>query len=110
MKKPFVIIAAALLLIVPVEAGKSKDGGAANAKAQQDKKEKEEKRAANDKRREAVNALLKEKDTNHDGSLSRDEYLVGESDAAAAGAKFDKSNKNGDRQLSRKEIEDLLGI
>jgi len=109
MKKLFVVAAAALLLIVPAQAGKKK-GGANNAKAQQEAKEKAAKHAENDKKREAVNGLLKEKDKNDDGTLSKDEYMAGEADAAAAGAKWDQFNKNGDRQLSRKEIEEMLGL
>jgi hypothetical protein len=70
------------------------------------KQEKEEKK----RKREAVNDFLKEKDKNKDGSVSRDEYLAGEDDKDAAGKKFDEFNKNGDRALSRSEIEDLLGL
>jgi hypothetical protein len=53
---------------------------------------------------------MDEKDTNHDGSLSRDEYLAGEADPAAASKKFDKFNKNGDRALSKSEIAAMLGL
>lgn len=108
MKKSFIFVAAALLLIIPAEAGNK--GGANNAKAQQQKKERETKREENGKKRDAVNALLKAKDKNDDGTLSKEEYIAGESDAAAAGAKWDEFNKNGDRQLSRMEIEALLGL
>ena len=65
---------------------------------------------ARDKKRKAVEDYLKEKDTNHDGSLSLDEYLVGEGDAASATKKFDEANKNHDRYLSKAEISDMLGL
>ena len=108
MKNSFIFVAAALLLTLPAEAGNK--GNANNAKGQQEKKEKEAKRAASGKKRDAINSFLKDKDKDDDGTLSKDEYIAGESDAAAASAKFDQFNKNGDRQLSRTEIEAMLGL
>ena len=50
------------------------------------------------------------KDSNHDGSLSKEEYLLGEADAEVAVKDFDKYNKNKDRFLSSCELAELLGL
>ncbi|MBC8127330.1 MAG: hypothetical protein H8M99_09350 [Gloeobacteraceae cyanobacterium ES-bin-144] len=76
-------------------------------------KKKEAERAARKAEREknkaAIDEVLDAKDTNHDGSLTRDEFIAGEANAEAAGAKFDKYNKNGDRALSKSEILEMTG-
>lgn len=104
------ILSALMILVlvsVPVDAKQNKNQAAKNKQAElQKKKEKEER----DRKREAINKVLDVKDANHDGSLTRDEYLTGEADQAAAAQKFDAFNKNGDRFLTRSELEDSLGL
>ena len=108
MKFPSLLALLALCLVIPAEAAK-KDGGAAKA-AQERKKEKLAERAERTEKREAVEAVLDVKDKNGDGSLTLDEFLIGETDVEAANARFDEFNKNGDRYLSKKEIEATLGL
>ncbi len=62
------------------------------------------------KKRAAVEEVLKAKDKNDDGSLTKDEYLAGEADAEAATKIFDKFNKNKDRALSKEELAASLGM
>jgi hypothetical protein len=107
--KAFAYLAAALMLIVPADArnkgGNKQQNQRNKAEEAQKKKEKEER----DNKREAIEKVLDAKDTNHDSSLTRDEYLAGEADAAAAGKRFDQFNKNKDRYLSKSEIGASLG-
>lgn len=82
----------------------------ANKRAQQDKAKKKIEKEERDKKRETIVDYLKDKDTNHDGSLTLEEFLTGEGDAATATKKFDEANKNHDRYLSKGEISDMLGL
>lgn len=103
---------AAMVLIVPTEAeakGKGNNNNQ-NKQAQAAKKKREEEQKAREKKREAMEAFMKKRDTNHDGSLTREEYLSGESDAAAGGKTFDQYNANKDRYLTKIEIEALLRL
>ncbi len=106
--KPLVFLLAAFSMLATVEAKQPP----ASARAQQAEKEKQKKleKEARDKKRDAVKAVLDAKDKNHDGSLTRDEYLTGETDADAAGKRFDQFNKNGDRYMTKDEIETSLGL
>ncbi len=106
--KPLVFLLAACSLVATVEAKQNNKGGNKAAEAAKAKQKAEQE--ARDKKRLAVKAVLDAKDTNQDGSLTRDEYLVGEADADAAGKKFDQYNKNHDRYLSKDEIEAMLGL
>lgn len=72
--------------------------------------EKKVQQAERERKREAVKQFLAEKDKNKDNSVSRDEFLAGESDETAANAKFDEFNKNRDRFLTKSEIETMLGL
>lgn len=105
--KPLVFVLAAFAMIATVEARQS-SGAAKAAQAQKAKLDKE--KAERDRKRGAVKELLDSKDTNHDGSLTKDEYIAGEADADAAGKRFDQFNKNKDRYLQKEEIEALLGL
>ena len=58
----------------------------------------------------AHHAFAAEFDANKDGTLSIDEYLTGETDKESAMKKFQEHNKNGDRQLTKAEIADMLGL
>ena len=104
----------ALSLIVTVEAKNTNNNNNNNknnaAQIAKHKEEQKKKAEAQEKKRDAVNAVLKVKDKNHDGSLTKEEYIAGEADAASAAKLFDKFNKNNDRYLSRQELEALLGL
>ncbi len=106
--KPFVYLLAALALISTAEAKKGNKGN--NEKAKQEEAKKKKEKEERDRKRDAVKEFLDKKDGNNDGSLTLDEYLVGESSAEEATKRFNEYNKNGDRYLSKKEIEELLGL
>jgi len=107
--KRFLIAFVALCLMHPTIDAKTP---AANPQQNQDakKQQKEQEKQAREKKRSAVQAVMDVKDKNHDGSLSLDEYLTGESDAAGATKTFEKYNKNKDRFLSKAELSDSLGL
>jgi hypothetical protein len=96
-------------LVVSVDAKPGRRGGQPKRDKAEEKREEEE-RKAREKKRDAIQEYLRKKDKNNDGSLTREEFQTGESDAKAADKKFDQYNKNGDRSLSKSEIEDLLGL
>jgi hypothetical protein len=73
-------------------------------------KREQQEREAREKKHDTLQKYLDQKDGNHDGSLSLEEFLTGEADKAAAEKKFAQYNKNGDRLLSKSEIEELLGL
>lgn len=98
--------AALLLLSPPATAGNDED------KPDKRKERKENQEKEREKRKEtwkAAQEALKAKDTNGDGSLSKEEYVAGESNADEAAKKFDKFNTNGDRVLSKSEFLESLG-
>lgn len=101
--KILALLACSLCLVAPVEAANNKQ----DAKKKKEQKEKERKEKA--ARREALNDFIKPLDKNNDGSLSKEEFLAGESDKEAGAKKFDQYNKNEDRFLSKSEIADMLG-
>ncbi len=107
--KPLVFLLAACSLVATVEAKQNNNKNSAKA-AQAAKAKQKAEQEARDKKRNAVKVVLDAKDTNHDGSLTREEYLVGESDADAGGKRFDQYNKNHDRYLAKDEIEAMLGL
>ncbi len=107
--KPIVYMLTALMLIATAEAkkkGGNKQQSEKNKQAELEKKMKKEER---DKQRKEVEEVLEAKDSNNDGSLTRDEYLTGEADVKAASERFDEYNKNRDRYLSKGEIANSLG-
>lgn len=106
--KPFVYLMAALLMIATAEA--KKGNNQAQKKAQQEEAKKKKERAERSDKRDKIDDYLKDRDGNNDGSLSLDEFLVGEGDVAAATKKFNDANKNHDRYLSKGEISDMLGL
>lgn len=113
MKIPVKTLAILLTLgcfAVPAEA---KGNGLTKAQKEAIQKKEAEKRKEKqerDKKREAVDKYLAKKDTNHDGSLTRDEFLVGEKNVERANLDFDHYNKNHDRSLERSEIQAMLGM
>ena len=109
--KPFLIAVVALCLLhIPVGAAQSPRGPTPQQNQEERKKQRLQEKEAREKRHAAVQTLMDAKDKNHDGSLSKEEYIAGEADAAAAAKKFDKYNKNQDRVLSKGEIVDSLGL
>ncbi len=105
--KPLSLLIILWSVAAPVEAEQNKDQAAKKKQAElEKKKEKEE----HDKKREAINRVVEAKAKNHEGSLTKDEYLTGEADQAAASQKLDAFNKNGDRSLTSSEPEASLGL
>jgi hypothetical protein len=82
---------------------------AAAARAKKAKEEKAEKEKR-DKINRAIDSFLEDHDQNHDKSVSLEEFVGGEKDAAAAEKKFQAHNKNKDRYLSKTEIQEMLGL
>lgn len=103
--KPLLICLFTLCVVCPIA-----DAAAPPAKQTEKQKELQKKRDERTKKNKAVMDFMKTKDTNHDGSLTKAEYIIGEGDAATAGKAFDEANKNGDRALSKSEIADMLGL
>lgn len=108
--KPIVYILTGMFLIVTAEARNNGLSPKAKEKIKQEEAQKKKDKEDREKKREAIDKLLEAKDTNHDGSLSLDEYTAKESDIAAATKKFDEFNKNHDRYLSKMEMGELLGL
>ena len=106
--KTLMILLSALLMCATAEAGKKNGNQAKKAKQAEIQKQKE--RKEREDKRNAVKEFLEGRDSNRDGSLTRDEFLSGEKDAEEAGKKFDQFNKNKDRYLSKGEISDMLGL
>jgi hypothetical protein len=104
--KTLVVISFLALTAAPVEAATKNN----NKKAQEEKAKKEKERAERKKAREAVDAFMKPRDKNKDGSLTKDEFLSGETDKAAGEKKFNDANKNNDRALYKSEIQAMLGL
>lgn len=109
MKTTLVTVMLALL-IIPAEARRFLNPPAARRAAIVEERQEAQERRQREQRRDAVDKLIEKRDSNHDGSLSKDEYLSNEADKKAAGRKFDECNKNGDLLLQRSEIETLLGF
>lgn len=111
--KYFVYLITAFVLFTGSEAyaKNNKNNNAAQnkaAKAAHEKREKE--RKERDEKNKKVKSFLEGVDTNHDGSVSRDEFVAGESNKEKALEKFKDANKNGDSSLTKTEIADMLGL
>lgn len=76
--------------------------------AEKKKKEAAEK-AKRDKINGAIDDFLKDHDRNKDGSVTLEEFS-GSAAGNDAESKFAQYNKNRDRYLSKKEIQELLGL
>lgn len=102
-----------ILMIASLAASADAAPGRNAARVKSDKaadKREQKEREAREKKRETIQKFMDSKDRNHDGSLSLEEFQIGEADKAAAEKKFNQYNKNGDRLLSKSEIETLLGL
>lgn len=100
----FLVLSACLM--TPVEA----DNKGNNKAAQKKKEEREKKRAESARKREALKDYMDPLDKNNDGSLTIDEFLAGEDSKEEGMKKFERYNKNGDRSLTKSEIEAMLGL
>jgi len=112
--KYFAYIMIAMLLFSTVEADAKGNNHNHNAAQQKAAKAAQKKREKEHKEREEKNKLimnyLQGVDTNHDGSVSRDEFLAPESNKEKALKMFDAANKNRDSSLTKSEIADMLGV
>ena len=102
--KILVLLITSAFLIAPVDAANK---GAARKKKEE---EKQKKREENARKRDAISDFMKERDKNKDGSLTKEEFLSGETNKEEGEKKFDRFNKNSDRYLSKAEISDMLGF
>lgn len=113
--KPHLISPILVLVVSSVFAAPCADARGWNKKqiqkANREKEKQERKeREAREKRSKAIDAYLTRYDGNKDGSLTKDEFLAGNTDKTSTAEKFDKFNKNGDRYLSKSEIAEMLGF
>jgi iduronate 2-sulfatase len=67
------------------------------------------KRAAGSRPAQNRAVLFEKKDTNHDGRLSREEFLANQPDPAAAPARFQKFDADKDSFLSKDEFINMGG-
>ncbi len=103
------VLAACMLPALPAEAKKKKKNKQKSAQNQKAEQEKQERARQREERREAVKDFLADRDKNGDGSLTREEFLSGAQNKENGNQEFDAYNKNGDRYLTKSEIEALLG-
>lgn len=113
--KYFAYLMTALILLTAAEANAKGNNHRGNntaqlkaAKAAQEKREKERKERA--EKNKKIKNFLDGVDTNHDGSISRAEFIAGESNKEEALKKFEEANKNRDSSLTKSEIADMLGL
>ncbi|MEP4077600.1 hypothetical protein [Haloferula sp.] len=99
----FASLAAVLVPALPAMAAKKKKKSKAD-------KEREERKKKRDAEKKAVDKILRERDDNDDGSLSRTEYVENADDKETASRLFELHNKNRDRNLTRSEIAASLGF
>jgi hypothetical protein len=107
------IIVVSLFAVFATPAEAKKNGKNSQKAAEQAKKEKARKEAERAERRDArekIDAFMKPRDKNRDGSLSIEEFLSGETDKAEGEKKFNKFNKNHDRAPYKTEIKEMLGL
>lgn len=105
-------LVASLILVNVAEAkpnnNKHNAAAAKAAKAAQEKRDKE--RKERDEKNDKIKEFMDARDSNHDNSLSLEEFIAGESNKESATRKFNDANKNKDRALSKSEIAELLGL
>ena len=99
--KFFILALTAVFLASPAYAGKMKRNKKYVSEA---KKERLARKAEREKAYLAAEAYMKSKDANGDGSLNREEFILGANDQAAAESLWEEANKNGDRCLTISEI------
>jgi hypothetical protein len=106
-----IVLSFLAVFAAPAEAKqKGNNNQKANQQAQKEKAKKEKERAESRNVREAVSAFMKPRDKNRDGSLTKEEFLSGETDKAAGEKKYNQFNKNNDRGLYKSEIQAMLGL
>ena len=99
----------ATIAAAPAEAKARNANQRAAEQARKEEAREQKERAKRKKQRDELSAFMKPLDANKDGSLSKDEFLSGQADKAAGEKKFDQHNKNGDRFLSKSEVQELIG-
>ena len=110
MKLIQTLVVVSLLAVFAAPVQRMQERHLANDKAEKEKAEKEKERAERKRVREAVEAFITPRDKNKDGSLTKEEFLSGETDKAAGEKKFNDANKNNDRALYKTEIQAMLGL
>jgi hypothetical protein len=112
MKLIHTLAAVSLIAVfaVPAEANNNGNNRQAEEAARKKKAEKEKAREERKKINEELKEFMEDRDTNKDGSLSREEFLSSESDKGSGESKFNQYNKNKDRALSKSEIKEMLGL
>ncbi len=110
MKKTFYLLTCFLLLgSLPVMAQRNRNQAMQKAMAAKRKQEAAEK-AKRDKISSAIDDFLEDHDRNKDGSVTLEEFSGSSTDVSGAADKFSQFNKNRDRYLSKKEIQEMLGL
>lgn len=111
MKKILYFLTCFLLLgSLPVAAQRNRGRNQAAQKAIAEKKKKEAaEKAKRDKIDNAIDDFLEDHDRNKDGSVTLEEFSSAAGGKDAEG-KFAQYNKNRDRYLSKKEIQEMLGL
>lgn len=105
-----VVVSLLAVFAAPADARNNRNNNKANEQARKAKAKKEKERAERKEAHEAIEAFLKPRDKNKDGSLTKEEFLSGETDKAAGEKKFNEANKNKDRALYKTEIQAMLGM
>lgn len=105
-----VVVSLLAVFAAPVEAKGKGNNKKANEQAEKEKAKKEQERAERRNAREKVDAYMKPRDKNKDGSLTLEEFLSGETDKEAGEKKFKEYNKNNDRALYKSEVQAMLGL
>lgn len=95
---------------LPADAKNNGNNRQAEERAKKEKAEREKERNERKKVNEQVKDYLETRDKNKDNQISKEEFLLGETDKAKGESTFNEYNKNKDRVLNKKEIKELLGI
>ena len=110
MKKIISVLSIALFVSsLPVAAKNTSQQQAALARQMKEAEDRAEKMRKNTINK-AIEDFLSVHDKNRDKSVTLEEYVASESDAAEAEKKFKQYNKNNDRYLSKSEIQEMLGL
>ncbi|MFM2220310.1 MAG: hypothetical protein RLZZ553_58 [Verrucomicrobiota bacterium] len=100
----------ALLGTLPVAAQRNRNNQALQRAIAEKKKKEAAEKAKRDKINGAIDDFLKDHDRNKDGSVTLEEFTTGSAEGKGAEDKFAQFNKNRDRYLSKKEIQEMLGL
>jgi hypothetical protein len=95
---------------LPADAGNNNNNKKAIEQAKKLKAQKEKERVERKKVNEEIKDYMATRDKNKNGALSKEEFMLGESDAAKAESTFNTYDKNRDRALHKREIQAMLGL